>query len=729
MTACNRPQCGRGTIDEQGFCTVCDREPLPPGDGPEVEQPTSERPASTGVARVRPDPWYGLALVDDDPLPDAPAADAKVDGATAADAPEDGQEEQPDIGPLAEEHRYCAAPGCPERVGRGHGGEPGRTVGFCAHCGTRFDFRKVDDLVIAGRYEVRRLLGQGSYGVAYLAYDRNLATRVVVKELRTSLQSGRERDVLKGLRHDAVVRILGHELEDGRNYLVLEYIPGTGFSALPDDRLENLLAHGVRVLQALDYLHARGLLHCDVKPLNIVRFHEVAPFGRLDRVRLIDFGAVRSVTDRTPLAEYTERYAPLAGDAEYGKTGPTPGFDLYGIGMTLKEVCRTHLTDHSAVGVRSLNLLLERATNPNGPSWRFTSARQFGEQLSGVIRQIVAAPQAGRRVARPSALFGSLTESLHGGIGEARPLGHWIRAGLDGAGPGEAAAGADGGVLTLPPPFSPPGPHAIAAALPIPLEDPDDRTVTEAATRQLAESRDALRRRDTDRAQQALARARLPEGHWLHAWFAALIALVRQDVAGAARQFTVVRAALPGELIPQISLGLCAEHAGDHVAAESYYATAFGTTPALGAAGFGLARVVFRTKGASEAVRIVDELRQEDRFAHEARVAAFRFSVAGLGPEAAVADLAHARAELETLDVDDADHAALRAELHHAEFQHHGDRLALSEAVRDLARHSLSERDYVALVDLANRLRPELDWPWRRVRARRPRPAAADAAQ
>lgn len=137
--------------------------------------------------------------------------------------------------------------------------------------------------------------------------------------------------------------------------------------------------------------------------------------------------------------------------------------------MTLKEVCRTHLTDHSAVGVRSLNLLLERATNPNGPSWRFTSARQFGEQLSGVIRQIVAAPQAGRRVARPSALFGSLTESLHGGIGEARPLGHWIRAGLDGAGPGEAAAGADGGVLTLPPPFSPPGPHAIAAALPIPL--------------------------------------------------------------------------------------------------------------------------------------------------------------------------------------------------------------------------------------------------------------------
>ncbi|MDG4858924.1 tetratricopeptide repeat protein, partial [Streptomyces sp. T-3] len=291
---------------------------------------------------------------------------------------------------------------------------------------------------------------------------------------------------------------------------------------------------------------------------------------------------------------------------------------------------------------------------------------------------------------------------------------------------------ADGSVLTLPPPFSPPGPHAIAAALPVPLGDPDDSTVTEAATRQLAESRDALRRRDSGRAEQALAQARLPEGHWLHAWFSALIALVRQDVGGAAEQFTLVRGALPGELIPQVCLGLCAEHEGDYVAAESYYATAFGTTPALGAAGFGLARVTFRTKGPAPAVRIVDELSQEDRFAPEARVAAFRLSVAGLGPAAAVADLARARAELERLDVDDADHAALRAELNHAEFQYHGDRLALSEAVRDLARHALSERDYVALVDLANRLRPELDWRWhRRRRSPRPRPEpkAADAAR
>ncbi|MDG4858925.1 protein kinase, partial [Streptomyces sp. T-3] len=431
MTVCNRPECGLGDIDEQGFCSACDREPLPPGADHGSARPTAARPASTGVARVRPDPWYGLGLVDDIPLPDTTDAGR--------------QRPQPDSGPLAEEHRFCVGAGCDQEVGRGRGGEPGRTVGFCPKCGTRFDFRKVDDLVIAGRYEVRRLLGQGSYGVAYLAYDRNLATDVVVKELRTSLRPGRERDVLVGLRHDAIVRILGYEPESERHYLVLEYIPGTGLSALPDDRLENLLAHGVRLLQALDYLHARGLLHCDVKPLNIVRFHEAGPSGRLDRVRLIDFGAVRSVTDRGRVAEYTERYAPLPGDAEY-ETGPTPGFDLYGLGMTLKEVCRTHLTDLSAAGVRSLSLLLERATNPNGPAWRFTSARQFGEQLSGVIRQVVAAPQGGRRVARPSALFGSLTEPLHGGIGEARPLGHWIRAGLDTVGPGQAAPAADGSV-------------------------------------------------------------------------------------------------------------------------------------------------------------------------------------------------------------------------------------------------------------------------------------------
>ncbi|MEW2511117.1 tetratricopeptide repeat protein [Streptomyces sp. NPDC046870] len=749
MTRCNRAGCGRGEIDESGFCTECDREPLPPdragaaglgddGPGParaaggssasgslgaEEKKAAGAGPgaagggggtsaaagagitrataragtrsavagvrasgASVGVAPVRPDPWYGLELIAPGPVPDLPGRPF------------------PGAGPVAEEHRYCPSPACGRPVGRGRDGEPGRIAGYCAHCGTRYDFAQPRGLTIAGRYAVERVLGSGAYGAAYLAHDRNLETPVVLKALNRSVAATaeHERDVLVGLRHDSIVRILGYEPEGP--HLVLEYVPGEPLSARDGDRLETLLGHGIRVLQALDYLHARGLLHCDVKPLNIIRHREEGAGGPLDRVRLIDFGAVRSRDkDTGPVVAYTRAYAPPEGETEHVR--PTPGFDLYGLGMTLREVCRAHGVDRAAPGVDSLMLLLDRATDVDVPRRRFVSARQFGEQLSGVIRQIVAASPTGLQVSRPSALFGSMTEPLHGGLGAARPLAHWVRAtaGEDARLSMEAAFGA---------------PHAldIAGALPVPLSDPDD-PVSDAAGSALAASRLALRRRDLDAAARAFARAGLPGWHWLHSWYAGLIALAGGDAAGATGHFTNVRRTLPGELVPQLALGLCAELRGgpeDLETARSHYGTVFATTPVLGAAGFGLARMHLLAGRRASAVATAERLAQEFRHEREARIAAVRLLVTVLAPRAAAPsadDLALAREAVAGLDVDEAAAAALRAEIEYARFLNGGDRLELSEAVRALAAHAPTERDYVALVDLANRLRPPLRWP------------------
>ncbi|MDX3802632.1 tetratricopeptide repeat protein [Streptomyces sp. AK04-3B] len=701
MPRCNRPDCGLGEIDDDGFCPLCDRRPLPPGRAAppaavvREQRAGSPRGVSVGVAQVRPDPWYGLGLIDSGPGADLPEPPPPV------------------AGPVAEEHRFCANPVCGQPVGRGHGGQPGRTAGFCADCGTRFDFAQPHGLTIAGRYDVERVLGSGAYGAAYLAHDRNLETQVVLKALNRSVArtAEHERDVLVGLRHDSIVRILGYEPEGP--HLVLEYMPGVPLSARDGDRLETLLAHGVRILQALDYLHARGLLHCDVKPLNVIRFREEGSAGSappLDRVRLIDFGAVRSQEEAGPIVAYTKAYAPPEGDPEHVK--PTPGFDLYGLGMTLREVCRSHGADRAAPGVDSLMLLLDRATDVAVPARRFVSARQFGEQLSGVVRQIVAAPPAGRQVARPSALFGSMTEPLHGGLGRARPLDHWVRA----TATGDA-------LLTMPEPFSCPGPRDMAGALPTPLSDPDDPRIGDAAGNALAESRLALRRSDVTRAAQALTHAGLPDWHWLHAWYSGLIALAREDVPRAAGHFAEVRRALPGELIPQLALGLCAEFRDDHQVARSHYGTVFDTTPALGAAGFGLARVHLLSGRRAEAVATAERLTQEFRYEREARVAAIRLLVTVPVRQTPPAppthdDLAGARAALDGLHVDDAAASALEAEIQYAEFLRTHDRLRLSEAVRGLGAHAPTERAYVALVDLANRLRPALDWRWPALRRR-----------
>lgn len=693
---CNRPGCGRGAVDEQGFCDVCDRRPLPQEEGAATPaaQPPARGGARVGVAHVRPDPWYGLALVDSDQAPDIPL--------TSSD-------------PVAEAHRFCPDPSCRQPVGRGRDGEPGRTAGFCPHCGTRFDFARPDGLTIAGRYDVARVVGSGAYGAAYLAHDRNLATQVVLKALHKSVAktARHERDVLVGLRHDSIVRILGYEPEGP--HLVLEYVPGEPLSARDGDRLETLLAHGVRVLQALDYLHARGLLHCDVKPLNIIRFREESPAGALDRVRLIDFGAVRSRTkDTGPVVACTRAYAPPETDPEH--LHPTPGFDLYGLGMTLREVCRTRWTDRSAPGVDSLHLLLDRATDPARPWWRFVSARQFAEQLSGVIRQVVAAPPTRRQVARPSALFGSVPEPLHGGLGAARPLAHWVQARWTEAQPDAQ------GLLEMPAPFSSPRAGDVAAALPAPLSDPDDPGVTGSAGGALAEGRLALRRKDPASAAAQLSAAGLPDWHWLSDWYCGLIALADGCPKRAAVVFGRVRRALPGELIPPLALGLCAELRGDRTVARSHYGTVFGTTPALGAAGFGLARVLLLAGERAKAVEVAEQLAEEFRYEREARVAAVRLRVVVLPgpgrPAPTEDDVALARAALPGLDVDEAAAAALRAEIQYAEFLRTRDRLKLSDTVRALAPHAPTEREYVALVDLANRLRPALRWGWSKRRGR-----------
>jgi len=615
---------------------------------------------------------------------------------------------------VAEENRFCAR--CRQPVGRGDGDQPGRAEGFCPNCGLAFGSGPGE--VIAGRYEVKRKLGAGAFGTALQAYDRNLGTDVVLKDLTQAVArtAEQERDALAGLRHDSIVRIYGYEPEGP--YLVLEYVRGTPLSVRADDRVEVILAHGLQILQALDYLHARGLLHIDVKPENIIRFGEQAPDGPRDRVRLIDFGAVRKMGRPGPVTSYTVAYAPPKADQddpEYEqKTDPehlfpTAGFDLFCLGVTLRRLCRPHLPELDKPSIRALDRLLRRATDVAVPARRFVSARQFAEQLSGVIRQVVAANPVPRRISRPSEVFGSMTEPRHSGLGAPRPFGDWITARVT----------ADGR-LTMAAPFEAPSAADAVRALPAPLSDPDDPALTRGCEGRLVECRTALRQGDLDDADGALAETRLPGWSWIRAWYSGLIALARGDAGTAAGHFTAVRDALPGELIPLLALGFCAEIGGDLAEADRRYEAVADTAPALGAAGFGLARVRLLAGRRAEAVggaeRLAAELRaRELRFEAEARIAVVRLLAAVTESSVpAEADLARALKLLDELKVGPGPRIALRTEIQYGMSCLDGDWLALSELLHELANLAVTRADFFAMIDLANDLRPPPEWWWQR---------------
>lgn len=168
-----------------------------------------------------------------------------------------------------------------------------------------------EDLAAArtlGPYRVLRRLGEGGMGVVYLAEHRLLQRPCAVKVIRperagdatTLRRFEREVQVLARLTHWNIVEIFdyGHA-EDGTFYFAMEYLPGLTWQDLVDQdgplpvpRVLHLLR---QACAALRDVHAAGLVHRDLKPVNLL----VCERGRVcDVVKLLDFGIVQPAPDR-----------------------------------------------------------------------------------------------------------------------------------------------------------------------------------------------------------------------------------------------------------------------------------------------------------------------------------------------------------------------------------------------------------------------------------------------
>ncbi|MGD9701514.1 MAG: serine/threonine-protein kinase [Acidimicrobiia bacterium] len=198
--------------------------------------------------------------------------------------------------------------------------------------------------LLARRYRLEHRIAQGGMAEVWLATDELLTRQVAVKLLKPALAADpvvaerfrREAIAVAGLTHPNIVAVYDTVDEDGRQAVVMQYVPGRSLREMLDEdkRLtpELTIRIGVAVAAALDSAHQAGLVHRDIKPGNIL----VTPQGR---VLLTDFGIAKASSGDGDLTSDNV----MMGTAKYLSPEQVRGrrldgrADLYALGLVLYE--------------------------------------------------------------------------------------------------------------------------------------------------------------------------------------------------------------------------------------------------------------------------------------------------------------------------------------------------------------------------------------------------------
>lgn len=216
-----------------------------------------------------------------------------------------------------------------------------------------------------GKYRIEKVLGQGGFGITYLAVHTSLKSKVCIKEffpqtlcnrdnsgLVTTISDSRlyDMEIFKrrfldearkvfNMHHDNIVAVSDLFEENATAYYVMEYIEGETLhtkinhsGALSE---KDAIRYTSQIAQALSYIHSRNTLHLDIKPANIIiRASD-------DSAVVIDFGLARHYDSKngeqttTHLSALSPGYAPFEQSLTEGLSLFSPASDIYSLGATL----------------------------------------------------------------------------------------------------------------------------------------------------------------------------------------------------------------------------------------------------------------------------------------------------------------------------------------------------------------------------------------------------------
>lgn len=244
-----------------------------------------------------------------------------------------------------------------------------------------------------GRYDLRKLLGQGGMGLVYLARDTSLATDVALKVLRGDI-SDREEELhqlraevtlAQKISHPNVCRTYDLEEADGHSFVKMEFINGETLAQRCRHASVTPIAEVLRIVRAvvrgLDAAHTQGVVHCDLKPENILLEHGTG------RVALMDFGLARLEVRSRGMGGRAVSGTPAYMAPEQLKGGPVDGrTDLYALGCVLYELLVGELPYPEATSFENAERCIAKAI----PDPRRKRSKRIPTWLSNVVQRLLA---------------------------------------------------------------------------------------------------------------------------------------------------------------------------------------------------------------------------------------------------------------------------------------------------------------------------------------------------